>query len=312
MKKITYSAPAKVILTGEHAVVYGKPALVSALNKRLTVSVIEESDPHNGSKIVEIIEVIKQYLKSKKLPVKEKVYSVSIFSDIPIGRGLGSSGALSVASSAALMEFFTGRQFTPEEINNCAYQVEKIFHKNASGVDPTTSCFGGLIFYRKEFEFLKTFSSLHIKIPKQISENLLLIDSGKPAESTLEMVQRVGDLYNKKVSFTEKVLLQIEKITKRMVISLIKEDREFFKQTIIDNEKLLEKIGVVSESTKKLLKTLQPFGVGKITGGGGRKTGSGFILFYTDRKSDMESYLKKKKINHLLFTPSFEGVKKII
>jgi len=311
MKKINYSAPAKVILTGEHAVVYGKPALVSALDKRLTVSVAEGRGRYNDVNIPEIISVIKKYLQVNKHPITEKISDVVISSDIPIGRGLGSSGALSVASSAALMEFFTGRQFTPEEINNCAYQVEKIFHKNASGVDPTTSCFGGLIFYRKEFEFLKTFSSLHIKIPKQISENLLLIDSGKPTESTLEMVQSVGDLYNKKVSFTEKALSQIEKTTKRMVISLIKEDREFFKQTIIDNEKLLETIGVVSQSTKNLFKTLKPFGVGKITGGGGRKTGSGFTLFYSDRKSDMESYLKKRKINYLLFTPSFEGVKKI-
>lgn len=312
MKKVAYSAPAKVILTGEHAVVYGKPALVSALDKRLTVNVTEGNGQRNDPKMAEIISVIKKYLQSQKLPIKEKTCNISIGSEIPIGRGLGSSGALSVASSAALMEFFTDKQFTPEEINNCAYQVEKIFHKNASGVDPTTSCFGGLIFYRKEFEFLKTFSSLHIKIPKNISENLLLIDSGMPTESTLEMVQMVGDLYNKKVSFTEKALLQIEKITKRMVVSLVKEDKEFFKQTIIDNEKLLEKIGVVSDSTRKLLKTLQPFGVGKITGGGGQKTGSGFILFYTDRKSVMESYLKKKKINYLLFVPSFEGVKRII
>ena len=161
MKKISYSAPAKVILSGEHAVVYGKPALVSAIDRRLTVSVIESKNKDKDPRMAEIILIVKKYLHGKNIPIKEKDCHISIQSDIPIGRGLGSSGALSVAASASLMEFFSGTQFNPEEINNCAYQIEKLFHKNASGVDPTTSCFGGLIFYRKEFEFLKN----HIKSP---------------------------------------------------------------------------------------------------------------------------------------------------
>lgn len=310
MKKISYYAPAKVILSGEHAVVYGKPALVSAIDKRLTITVTEGKniDP----KMAEIILIVKKYLHDKNIPIKEKDCHISIQSDIPIGRGLGSSGALSVATAASLMEFFTGVQYSPEEINNCAYQIEKLFHKNASGVDPTTSCFGGLIFYRKEFEFLKTFSSLHVKIPKNIAENLLLIDSGHPTESTLEMVGNVGTLYNKRASYVENIFKQIEKITKRAVVSLVKEDGGFFAQCITENEKLLEKLGVVSEAAKALLKKLQAYGVGKITGGGGKKNGSGYLLFYATEKNKLEKYLQEKNISYLIFNPSQEGVKKIL
>lgn len=310
MKIISYSAPAKVILSGEHAVVYGKPALVSAIDRRLTVRVIEgnNTDP----KMTEIILIVKKYLRDKNISINEKNCHISIQSDIPIGRGLGSSGALSVAISASLMEFFTGTQYKPEEINNCAYQVEKFFHKNPSGVDPTTSCFGGLIFYRKEFEFLKTISSLHAKIPKNIANNLYLIDSGKPHETTAEMVQQVGTMYNSKSKFGESIFQKIEKTTKRMVVSLMKEDKEFFKQTITENESLLEKIGVVSSSTKKLIKTLNPFGVGKITGAGGKKMGSGYLLFYGTEKNKLQKYLHEKNISYLPFNPSQEGVSKIL
>lgn len=310
MKKISYSAPAKVILSGEHAVVYGKPALVSAIDKRLTVTVVEGKNA--DSKMEEIILIVKKYLHDKKVPIKEKNCHITIQSDIPIGRGLGSSGALSVATAASLMEFFTGTQYNPEEINNCAYQIEKLFHKNASGVDPTTSCFGGLIFYRKEFEFLKTISSLHAKIPIEIAENLYLIDSGKPQETTAEIVQQVGKMYNNKSKFVENIFQRIERTTKRMVISLMKEDREFFMRTVEENEGLLEKIGVVSASTKKLLETLKPFGVGKITGAGGKKDGSGYLLFYSLEKNKLEKYLQEKNISYLIFNPSQEGVKKIL
>jgi len=312
MKKISYSAPAKVILSGEHAVVYGKPALVSAINKRLTVSIIEDKNKRMNPKMAEIILIVKKYLQNKKVQIEEKNCHISIQSDIPIGRGLGSSGALSVAAAASLMEFFTNIQFNPEEINNCAYQIEKLFHKNASGVDPTTSCFGGLIFYRKEFEFLKTISSLHAKVPKEIAENLYLIDSGKPYETTAEMVQQVGRLYNSKSMFVESIFQKIERITKRMVISLMKEDAEFFKETITESEELLEKIGVVSSSTKKLLEILKPYGVGKITGAGGKKNGSGYLLFYVVEKNKLEKYLQEKNISYLAFQPSEEGVVKIL
>ena len=312
MKKISYSAPAKVILSGEHAVVYGKPALVSAINKRLTVSIIEDKNKRMNPKMAEIILIVKKYLQNKKVQIEEKNCHISIQSDIPIGRGLGSSGALSVVAAASLMEFFTGRQYNPEEINNCAYQIEKLFHKNPSGVDPTTSCFGGLIFYRKEFEFLKTISSLHAKVPKEIAENLYLIDSGKPYETTAEMVQQVGRLYNSKSMFVESIFQKIERITKRMVVSLMKEDAEFFKETITESEELLEKIGVVSSSTKKLLEILKPYGVGKITGAGGKKNSSGYLLFYVVEKNKLEKYLQEKNISYLAFQPSEEGVVKIL
>ena len=198
MNSLRYSAPGKVILSGEHAVVYGKPALVCAIDRRLSITFFPANQTHYLDKIFPLLEKsVIDFLKSRNIPFKKSEYSYQVESSIPIGRGLGSSAAYCACISAGLLELFTGHEWSREEVNMCAYQMEKYFHKNASGVDTSTSIMGGLIYYRKEFEFLKTINSLAIKIPKNILNSLLLIDSGKPLESSGEIIQAVGALYNK-------------------------------------------------------------------------------------------------------------------
>ncbi|KKQ01562.1 MAG: Mevalonate kinase [Candidatus Roizmanbacteria bacterium GW2011_GWA2_36_23] len=234
-----------------------------------------------------------------------------ILSNIPIGQNLGSSAALCVSASAALLEFYTDRQFNKDAVNSVAYQAEKYFHKNASGVDVSTSCHGGLIYYRKEFEFLKTISALHQKLPKKFEDNLFLINSGKAMETTGDMVDRMGKLYNAKPEKTEKILNEIEKITKRMVVSVIKEDDVYFKKNISDNEILLEKLGVVSTRAIKLLKQLSSYGAGKMTGAGGIKQGSGFLIFYADKPQELIDFLNKQKITFYKFRQNQTGLQRL-
>ena len=310
MKKIIYSAPGKVIFSGEHAVVYGKPALVSALDMRLKFSIWEERKKVNDEIVSMIAKKVQEYLKKQQVTVTEKKFNYKIESEIPIKQRLGSSAAFCVAAVAAFLEFYTGREFAKETINNIAYQCEKYFHKNPSGVDVSVSCFGGLIFYRKEFEFLKNISALNFKIPKKIENNLYLIDSGKPTESTGEMVEAVGKFYNQKPQFGEEVLNDIEKTTKRMVVSIIKEDVDFFAKSIVDNQVLLEMLGVVSKKAKSLLKELETYGVGKVIGGGGKERGSGYLVLYTTKKNDLEKYLSNQNINFYKFQQDFKGLQR--
>lgn len=311
MKIIRYSAPGKVILSGEHAVVYGKPALVCAIDKRLTMTIT----PANKTAYKDIImpqleKSVIDFLKTKKSKYDYKEYTYSIESTIPIGRGLGSSAAYCAVVSAGLLELFTGVEWSKEEINICAYQMEKYFHKNSSGVDTSTSIMGGLIYYRKEFEFLKTISSLPVKLPNHFIDSLVLIDTGKPLETTGEMVQKVGQLFNTKGAKMEFIMNDIEKTTKRLIVSIMKEDVLFFKENIKHNEDLLEQIGVVSSSTKKLLVELSAIGVGKITGGGGYKDTSGYILFYHEDVKLLQKLLIGMNVSSIPFVPSYTGLVK--
>ncbi len=311
MRKISYSAPGKIILSGEHAVVYGKPGLISALDLRLKFTVWESNKIIKDKTIQTIVEKVKDYLKKKKISFIDRLIDYSIDSAIPQGKNLGSSTALAVASSAALLEFYTGRQFQKHEINAVAYEIEKYFHGKPSGGDNSASCFGGLVYFRKEFEFLKNISALNIRIPKKINEALFIIDTGKPKETTKEMIDRVGNLLNKNSKKVENIFNNIEKVTKRMVLSLVQENVQMFKQSIIDNQGLLENLNIVSKKTKVLLNSLSLYGRGKITGAGGYQAGSGNLLFFADKPKELESSLKKNKISFLKFKQDFDGVKRI-
>ncbi|EKE14252.1 MAG: hypothetical protein ACD_12C00604G0005 [uncultured bacterium] len=298
--KISYSAPGKVILSGEHAVVYGNPALVSAIDLRLifTISSRSYKDSNLSKEILIVSNQVKSFLSEKKINFVNKPFSYEIKSAIPVGRGLGSSAALSVAVVAAFLEFYTGKKFEKEIINNLAFEIEKHFHKNPSGVDNSSSCFGGLILYQKQ----KNLKNLDYKIPKNIEEKLFLIDSGKPGETTGEMV----DFARTKVD--KKILMEIEITTSNLITSIKKQDEVLFKQCLVKNENLLEKLEIVSEKTKKLLSNLSIFGGGKVTGAGGRETNSGFIFFLADDKKRLKEYLKRKKINYYQFIPDYRGL----
>lgn len=300
--KISYSAPAKAILSGEHSVVYGKPALVSAINLRLKFSLFESELKIKEKNILLISLKVKEYLKREKIAFKDKRFDFKIESEIPVGRGLGSSAALSVAASAAFLELYVGRKFEKETVNNLAFQIEKHFHQNPSGVDNSAVCFGGLILYQKKIQL----THLNYKIPKEFEEKLFLIDSGEPKETTGEMVKLV-----ELVESAKTVINQIEIETKKMLNAIEKENIEQLKESIIVNEKLLEKIGAVSEKTKKILNRLSKFGCGKVTGAGGRETGSGFILFFTENKNELINFLRNNKIKYYQFVPDYRGLTKI-
>ena len=309
--KVSYSAPGKIIISGEHAVVYGKPAIVSTIDLRLMCTVTEgyqRIDPN----INFVADLVKKYLDDKKIPLQHKHYRVRIRSSIPRKRGMGASAAFSVASVASFLEFFSGSTtHTTEEINNLAYQVEKHFHHNPSGVDQTASCFGGLIFFRKEFEFLKGIYKLSFKIPEIIEKDLYLIDSGKAVESTGIVVTHVGELYNKYGKKIQDILIETEKVTKRITVAIVKEDKKLFDENITLNGQLLIDLGVVSKSTQKLLRELIPFGVGKITGGGGIKKGSGYILFSATDSTGLIDYCKKNNISIIKFKQSYIGLQRL-
>ena len=309
MKIITYSAPAKVILSGEHAVVYGRPALVCSINLRLKFSLWEKEEKIEDKNIILISQIVKKYLKETGIDFIDKKFNYQIESQIPVGQGLGSSAAFSVVTAAAFLKFYSSKNFSKNEINQVAYEIEKYFHQNPSGADNTTSCFGGLIYFRKEFDFLKNITILDFKLPKNLTDKLFLIDSGKAEEKTSEMVMMVKKNYQENPNFFNQVFFDIEKVTKTMVLAIKNQDIDLFAKCILDNEIFLEILGVVSKKTKNLLKRLEKFGIGKITGAGGKNKGSGFLLFLAKKKDALIKFLQKEKINYFKFQPDWEGLK---
>lgn len=254
MEEIVVSAPGKIILAGEHAVVYGYPAIVAAIDRRLSVRLVLHQTTCSGL---------------VKYAVNLLNYSggVEIQSDLLEGSGLGSSAALATALVWAIKP-----KASLAQKNRWVKIIEDYQHGKSSGVDQTIVREGGFLQFQKG-QFKK------IRLP---IKQAILINSGKPKETTGDMVKQVA------LGNFAKEFHQIGKLVDRWHPELIKE-----------NERLLEKIGVVGGKAKQMIRGIEAIGgVAKICGGGGVKTGSGMLLVV---HQDEKKLLKLIKQNQWLY-----------
>jgi mevalonate kinase len=162
------SAPGKVILFGEHFVVYGVKAILCAINKRISVTA-EKSEENKisiksniGNLTLEPNKLISEinsplkpfyYLANKMIQNQNTGIEIIVESDIPLGVGLGSSSACCVAGAAAISRLFN--KTSKEEILKLAIEAEKTIFENTSGADCTVCTYGGIMEYDKENGFKK-------------------------------------------------------------------------------------------------------------------------------------------------------------
>lgn len=285
---ITVSVPGKIHLMGEHAVVYGKPALLAAVNKRLTVS-IEKKDA--GIEIVsdepteyvhKILELVAKEHHLDTLPGMR----IRIISAFPAGYHLGSSAAVAVALVGAAT-YFLKKIWNPIAINQLAFEAEKIAHGNPSGADNTAVTFGGFVWYRKELPFLKSIWQLPLKIPQALN-HFYLINTGKPEETTKEMVEFVGAQVRHAPTDMAQIMDRNEQETRNIARAVKDQDEQGFITAMREGEKTLETMGVVSDKVIPCLRAIeQSGGAAKILGGGGKKGAVGYLLAYHADKNTL-------------------------
>ncbi len=277
---ITVSVPAKIHLMGEHAVVYSTPALLAAINLRMRVSVeaakqTEVVSTESPDYVLHAIEIVKEHFRGAVLPEMR----ITIQSDIPAGFHLGSSAATAVGVVAAVT-YFTKKIWNPTLFNQLAYEVEKKQHGNPSGGDNTIVTMGGILWFRKELEFLKSIWKLDVKIPDALN-HFFLMNTGRPVETTGEMVSLVRQKYEKNKVAMRTLFFKNEEQVKQIVIALKNANEQQLIEAINCGETTLKKMGVVG---KKVLPCIQEVvrqgGAAKILGGGGKKQGVGFLLCY--------------------------------
>lgn len=321
-KSIKFSAPGKIHFLGEHTVVHGKPALLAAINLRITVTIshlrgVTLTTKDSSEEVKRLRETVENVVKSKFKLKKIPAYRAEIESQIPIGAGMGSSAASSSAYLASLLTFLK-IDWDLNLINELAFECDKVFNGNPSGGDNTTVVHGGFIWYRKETDFLKTFQSLPFKLHKNIGQ-FILVDSGKPVESTAEMVARVKSkfrLHTPGVSsyFQPRVVKLFdyqEQLVKNLATALKEGDENLLIKIIKLGEKNLEKLGVVGKKAKSMIREIEKIGgAGKIMGGGGISEGSGMLLAYHKRPEELLNLVKKENWKTLKIKLGEEGLRK--
>jgi len=294
VKKSLVSAPGKIILSGEHSVVYGQPAVLGAINRRLFIEIEKSEDK---LEIISDEDTVLAYYALQKieefLGKKINNFKIKIKSEIPINRGMGSSAALSVAMVGGVFHWLN-EEWNKSLINRIAYEIEKKQHQNPSGCDNSISLFGGLIIFQKGKIKKLDFADL---------PNFILLDSGQAVESTGEMVSRVS-------AKSQKIFNKIGDITLRLIEVLKKGKPDGFKNLISENERLLEKLGVVGEKAKKIIREIEDLGgAAKICGAGGVKEGSGILLCYHQKQEILLGFAKKNQIPNYQLKFEKEGLR---
>jgi len=307
------SAPGKVILFGEHFVVYGIKTILCAINKRITVTaenideekisiksnigdlVLEPNKP-----ISEIDSPLKPfyYLANKMLQTQNQTKGIKIIveSDIPLGVGLGSSSACCVAGAAAISRLFT--ETSKEEILELAIEAEKTIFQNTSGADCTVCTYGGIIEYDKKNGFTKIKSEPNFH---------LIIANSNIKHSTESVVTGVKQFKEKNETKFSQLCNDESKLVED-VLKLLKDNNiKELGQKIIQNQKYLETIGVSNEKLRDMIQVGQKSSFGaKITGAGG----GGCIFALTDESNFEHSInqFKDKKYECFSVKIDFKGL----
>jgi mevalonate kinase len=197
---------------------------------------------------------------------------------------MGSSAAVAHAVFKALGKFFD-TALTEKELMDLVQQTETFAHGSPSGVDTVAIIKGGVLKFQRQAGQL-TYDSL--TAPSFTDRQFLLIQSGKPEETTREMVGLVADNVKSKPLLNQ-VLSQIGELTQKMVDHLPSALIE--PHLLTENQRLLEKLGVVGEKAVSIVGEIEKSGgSAKITGAGGVKAGSGMILAYHDDISVLEQF----------------------
>jgi mevalonate kinase len=244
----TWSAPGKVFLFGEHAVVYGKPGIAMAIKPRVFVTVRKSKRPQRAKS---------PYIDGcfEAMGVMGSVY---INSQIPSSSGLGSSAAVTVATLSAINDEF-GLGKTREDVANMAFEIEKKVQKGrASPTDTTVSAFGGVV--------LITGTSRRRLPPENM---FLVIGDSLVSHSTSKMVEQVADLKKHNPQIVDPILDAIEGVSLAAIHHLAN-PRELGRYMNM-NHALLEALGVGHPQLSRLVLAARSAGAfgAKLTGAGG-------------------------------------------
>lgn len=278
MPVIFANAPGKIILFGEHAVVYGQPAIAIPVNQlKATARVMPNLQGQPGVVMIQAPQIQLDTTLSDlpdDHPIATAVhlafqaasinqppsFTLQISSTIPIGGGMGSSAAVSVAIIRALTNFF-GRPLPPEQISGLAYTLEEIHHGTPSGIDNNVIAHQKPVVYRRDqpIEFLSVKQPTHWVIG----------DTGETTP-TRETVAEVRRQYQADPDRFSAIFEQIGDISRQAQEGLIEGNLPLLGGLMDQNQRLLEMIGVSSPRLEQLIQAARTAGAAgaKLSGGG--------------------------------------------
>jgi mevalonate kinase len=267
----------KVILFGEHFVVHGFPGIVSATDAK-TDAVVKKiakglvinderisSKGYAEEKKLQQIESIQRMFNTMGMPA-DTAMNIWIGGNLPGFSGLGASAASSVAIARAISEEFA-LKLSDEKINQVAYEAEKAYAGNPSGIDNTAATYGGLMWFKKNtVSGPDIVEKLTIKKPVEI----VIGSTGKVA-NTKAMVEGVAERKKVNPKKYDSLFKRAEEIAFEGKKALVAGDFKTVGKLMNENHALLQGIEVSSKDLDLLVEIARKQGAfgAKLTGGGG-------------------------------------------
>ncbi|MDW5543988.1 mevalonate kinase [Streptococcus mutans] len=293
-KKIALGkASGKIILMGEHAVVYGQPAIAIPFSAVETVAEVKEDGEaltvtcefYDGlvHKMPEILESLKHAIRFSLYRIgapQDPAIHIDIHSTIPAERGMGSSAAVAVAIARSLFNFY-GKVLTDKELWEIVQSSEKIAHGNPSGIDTVTTSGKSPVFFVKD----QPIEQLSINMDAY----LIVADTGQTGQ-TLKAIQSVKALLSK-------VTYQIDSLSDpKQAIKELGQLAKLAKEALLNNyilelgevmnqaHQLLASLTVSNQTLDRLAQAARQAGAlgAKLTGGG---RGGCLIALAKDKES---------------------------
>jgi len=261
----TCTAPGKIYLFGEHAVVYGKRAIASAINLRTTVTVAESDQTTIASSLgtTGIDYIVHPYISRCVESLSVPAVSIKIDSEIPVGSGLGSSAAAVIATLGALNhEFELGMDKTA--LASAGHAIEREVQGAASPTDTFVSTMGGTV-------VITPGASQPVSAKLRLIDCNIVIGDTQEFSSTKELVGNVRILHERYPAVMNPIFDTIDSLAEIGVPSIEKGDYRSVGELMNIDHGLLDAIGVGSAKLSRLVYAARGAGAygAKITGAGG-------------------------------------------
>ncbi|HUG34419.1 MAG TPA: mevalonate kinase [Anaerolineales bacterium] len=292
----TASAPGKIILFGEHAVVYGRPALAVPVTQVHADGEVLDSDSagiwihapdvdlHAELNTLPsdhpVASVIHNFLFLSRVTPFPNLH-ITITSTIPVASGLGSGAAVTVALVRALSAHLN-HPMTDEEVNAFTYDIEKLHHGTPSGIDNT------VVTYAKPVYFMK---GQPIEIFKVGNPFTIVIGDTGISAPTKESVADVRRLWETDRSKWENVFDRVGEIAKEARSAIESGGWKQLGELMNQNHSLLQELTVSSQELDRLVSAARNAGAmgSKLSGGG--RGGNMIALVEKDRADEVSSAL---------------------
>lgn len=333
MSKITVNVPAKVIVSGEHAVVHGAPALASTANLFSEISVSEVDEQfiflslNSFSYIipVSVFNAVRKKIDNSHDDAQEFLaenrdafglcfilhhvfrylsfsfdagLSINIKSPVDPGSGLG----FSAGYSAGLLKAFADLNdviLEKQDFEQLVEKTETYFHGTPSGIDQYAVLNGGFFVFEKENSVITPVFS-----DADFLQTMFLVFTGKPESTTKEAVDKARDY------FDIKGIEDFVEVSKNIEQALNTNNPLLFKISLMQNQNLLSKIGVSSHFADELSKDIEQLGGAlKITGAGTARGDSvGMMLGWHESVDVAKDFFERRQLPFFSVQLSVPGV----